>query len=312
MTLPATAFTELVGCRLPIQQAGMGGVSTPELAAAVAREGGLGMIGAAGLGAGEVVDQLGAAAALAGESARIGVNFLVPFLDLAAFEAAASTAPLVECFYGDPDPALVRRGHDAGALTAWQVGSRDEAMAAADAGCDVVVVQGVEAGGHVRGREPLMALLEAIRPAVDVPLVAAGGIGSGRAMAAALRAGADAVRIGTRLVATSEADVHPGYADALVRASADDTVVTEAFSMGWPGAPHRVLRGAVEAVDDPPETRSPLPPTRDFTGMVEGAALYAGTSVSDVRAVASAAVVIRELVAGADDALGAVEDPGRR
>ena len=307
MTLPSTAFTELVGCRLPIQQAGMGGVSTPELAAAVAGEGGLGMIGAAGLPPAAVVDQLAAATA-AGHDGRVGVSFLVPFLDLAAFDAAAPRARVVECFYGDPDPGLVARAHAAGALAAWQVGSRDEAVAAADAGCDLVVVQGVEAGGHVRGREPLLTLLASIRPAVEAPIVAAGGIGSGRAMAAVLLAGADAVRIGTRLVATPEADVHPGYADALVRADADDTVVTEAFSMGWPHAPHRVLRSAVDAPGEAPDARSPLPPSRHFTGAVERAALYAGTSVSDVKGVAPAADVIRELVAEAADVLAAARE----
>ena len=89
--------------------------------------------------------------------------------------------------------------------------------------------------------------------AVDVPVVAAGGIGNARTAAAALAAGADAVRVGTRFVATQEADTHPDYADALVRARAEDTVLTEAFSVMWPDAPHRVLRSCVDkaqALDD--------------------------------------------------------------
>src|SRR5204862_5122555 len=125
----------------------------------------------------------------AGEGARIGCNFLAPFLDAAAVEAAAAVVPFVECFYGDPDAGVVRRIHEAGgqALAAWQVGSRDEAVAAADAGCDVIVVQGVEAGGHVRGTTPLLELLSAVRDALGdgVPLVAAGGIATGAAAAAA-------------------------------------------------------------------------------------------------------------------------------
>ncbi len=291
----------------------MGGVSTPALAGAVAAEGGLGMIAGAGLGAHEVASQIGSSAVAAG-GGHIGVNFLVPFLDRAAFETAVSLASLVECFYADPDPGLVAAAQGAGALIAWQVGSRDEAIAAVAAGCDLVVVQGVEAGGHVRGRTPLLPLLEATRPVVDVPIVAAGGIGSGTAIAAALRAGADAVRIGTCLLATTEADVHPRYADALVRSKAEDTVLTESFSMGWPRAPHRVLRTCVEAVDDPPETRSPVPPTRGFTGNVESAALYAGTSVGEVNRIAPAATVIQELVAEAAAALAVAvdEDTGRR
>jgi NAD(P)H-dependent flavin oxidoreductase YrpB (nitropropane dioxygenase family) len=300
--LGATPFTELIGCRVPLQQAGMGSVSTVELAAAVAGEGGLGMIGAAGLPTAEVVSQLDAAHRLAGPDARVGANFLVPFLDVAAVEAAATAARLVECFYGDPDGDVVRRVHAAGALASWQVGSLDEALAALDAGCDVVVAQGVEAGGHVRGTTPLLELLDAVRPRVDVPLVAAGGLGSGAAIAAALQAGADAVRIGTRLLATPEADVHPAYAEALVRADPADTVLTETFAMLWPNAPHRVLRACVDASGDAPDARSPLPPTRDFVGDPASAAQYAGASVGDVHRVAGAAAVVRELLEEAEAA----------
>lgn len=310
MDVPPTPFTALVGCRLPLQQAGMGGITTVELAAAVAREGGLGMIAAAGLPADAVLERLGAARTAAGADARIGVNFLVPFLDERALEAVSASAAVVECFYGDPDGEIVRRIHGGGALAAWQVGSLDEARAAADAGCDLVVVQGREAGGHVRGTEALLPLLGRVRAALDLPLVAAGGLGSSGAVAAALRAGADAVRIGTRLVATVEADVHPTYADALVSAKGQDTVLTEAFSMGWPRAPHRVLRRCVDASTLEPERRSPAPPTRDFAGDVASAALYAGESVGDVTGIVPAADIVRELLAGAAAALRA-ERPAR-
>ena len=304
MTLPATPFTTLVGCRLPIQQAGMGGVTTPALAAAVAREGGLGMIAAAGLPADLVVAQLDAAIESAGEGGRIGASFLIPFLDLSALEAAAGSATVVECFYGTPDSGIVERIHDGGSLAAWQIGSLEEARAAADARCDFIVAQGREAGGHVRGTSPLRTLLREVRDAVDVPLVAAGGIGSGAAIAAVLRDGADAVRIGTRLVATTEADVHPRYAAALVAAGAGDTVITEAFSQGWPNAPHRVLAQCIHACDLEPTHRSPVPPNRDFAGDVAAAALYAGESVGEVTEVVPAAQVLSELVRDAEAALG--------
>jgi NAD(P)H-dependent flavin oxidoreductase YrpB (nitropropane dioxygenase family) len=233
------------------------------------------------------------------------VNFLVPFLDECALEAASSVTTFVECFFGIPDSSIVRRIHDGSALAAWQVGSLEEARAAADAGCDVLVVQGREAGGHVRGTMPLLPLLEQVRGGIDLPLVAAGGIGSGEAVATALLAGADAVRIGTRFVATSEADVHPAYADALIAAGARDTILTEVFSMGWPDAPHRVLRRCVDATTLAPELRSPAPPTRSFTGDVASAALYAGESVSDVTAIVPAATVVQELLRDAAAALRA-------
>jgi NAD(P)H-dependent flavin oxidoreductase YrpB (nitropropane dioxygenase family) len=310
MTLPPTAFTSLVGCRVPLQQAGMGGVTTPALAGAVARDGGLGMIAAAGLPADAVGGQLRAAIDAAGADGRVGVNFLMPFLDERAIDAVSGIAALVECFYGDPDASVVRRIHDGGSLAAWQVGTDDEARAAVDAGCDVVVVQGLEAGGHVRGAVPLLQLLDRVGGRIDVPLVAAGGIGSGAAMAAALLAGADAVRVGTRFVATTEADVHPAYSAALIAAGADDTVLAEAFSMGWPQAPHRVLRHCVEASALDPGLRSPVPPARSFDGDVAAAALYAGESVGEVTAVVSAAAVVRELVRDAD-AVMRRRQPGR-
>ncbi|MBI2709669.1 MAG: nitronate monooxygenase [Actinobacteria bacterium] len=303
MTLPPTPFTRIVDCRLPLQQAGMGGVTTPALAAAVAAEGGLGMVAAAGLTSDQVCAQVAAALELAGNDARVGVNFLVPFLDDQALEAASQVAALVECFYGDPDAAIVERVHGGGALAAWQVGSRDEARAAVDAGCDVIVAQGVEAGGHVRGTSPLLPLLEEVRGATRVPLVAAGGVGTGAAMAEVLLAGADAVRVGTRFVATSEADVHPAYRDALLASGAGDTVLAEAFSMGWPHAPHRVLRQCVDASTLEPAMRSPLPPTRAFDGEVASAALYAGESVGAVTGVLPAAAVVRELIRDAEAVL---------
>lgn len=293
-------FVDLVGCAVPLQQAGMGGVTTPALAAAVASAGGLGMLAGAGRSADDLAAELALASVLSTrEIGRIGVNFLMPFLDSRALDRAASNAVLVECFYGDPDPKLVDRIHDGDALAAWQVGSLDEAVRAVDAGCDVVVVQGREAGGHVRGVEPMLPLVASVAARIDVPVVAAGGIGTGEAVARALEGGADAVRVGTRFLAAAEADVHPAYLDALIRARADDTELTEVFAAGWPAAPHRVLRSAIGASTAEPRTRSIAPPTRGFTGDVFAAALYAGTSVVSVERPEAAEDIVRELVSDA-------------
>ena len=309
-----TAFTRLVGCSVPLQQAGMGGAATPELAAAVSAAGGLGMVSLPMVPAEEVAVTLAALAN--GTTEPVGINFLIPFLDVAAVEAAAPHCRVVEFFYGDPQAGLVGRVHEAGALADWQVGSADEAKAAVQAGCDFVVAQGTEAGGHIRGTTGLPALLDEVLAAVEVPVLAAGGIGSARAMAAALAAGADGVRVGTRFVATAESGSHPAYMQALVEASAADTVITTAFSVMWPDAPHRVLRSAVAAMEAfPGETtgemdlgaaRMPIPrgavpsPTRDTTGAIPAMALYAGESVGDVVRVQSAGDVVRELAEGAE------------
>ena len=309
----STRFTELVGCRLPLQQAPMGGVASgPELAAAVCESGGHGMVGAAMASAEALAMILDAVAART--SAPMGVNFLIPFVNRELVRVAAARVRVVDFFYGDPDPSLVELVHGGGALAGWQVGSAAEARAAVEAGCDLVVAQGVEAGGHVRGRIGLLPLLAEVREAVDVPVVAAGGIATARGVAAALAAGADAVRVGTRFIAAEEADAHPAYVAAILAAGADDAVLTEAFSMGWPDAPHRVLRSCIDAataldadiagetvlggVSMPVPRWAPPPPGRSTTGHVEAMALYAGQGVGAVRAVAPAAAIVAELTEG--------------
>src|SRR5260370_18783550 len=167
-----TGFTELVGCRLPIQLASLGGpIGTPALAAAVSGAGGLGMI-ANPPSAGEVERRMESARALTARP--IGVGFLMPFVAGDAVEAAGASAEVVEFFYGDPDPALVRVAGAHGALVAWQTGSAVEAVAAVKAGCDFVVAQGIEAGGQLRGRQRLDDVLAETLAAVDVPVLAAG------------------------------------------------------------------------------------------------------------------------------------------
>lgn len=305
-----TAFTELVGCPLPIQQAPMGGVAaTPELAAAVSEAGGLGMIAAVRVPApalSEILD--GVEQRTAG---AVGVNFLMPFLDREAVELAAGRVRVVDFFYDDPDEALVEAVHAGGALAAWQVGSAEEARAAAAAGCDLVVAQGVEAGGHVRGRVGLLPLLDDVLEAVDTPVVAAGGIGTARGVRAALAAGAAAARVGTRFIAARESAAHPAYVEAVIAAGSDDTVYTGAFSGIWPDAPHRVLRACLEAAEafegetvgemrvgdqlvPVPRLSSPAP-TMATSGTIAAMAMYAGQSVGAVSEVQPAADIVREL-----------------
>lgn len=312
-----TPFTQLLGATVPIQLAAMPGVVTPDLVRAVAGAGGVGMLPATLLSPQALEQALDELAATT--SGVFGVNFLMPFLDPACVAVAARKARLVEFFYGEPSADLVDRVHAEGALACWQVGSRDEALAAARAGCDLVVAQGTEAGGHVRGGTSLVPLLSQVLDAVSVPVVAAGGIATGRDLAAVLACGASAARIGTRFVASTESSAHPSYVKALLAASAGDTCLTEAFSGLWPDAPHRVLRSAVEAAEALPdgvvgETRmggqavpvgrfSVVCPSVETTGHVEAMALYAGESVSNVHAVAPAAEIVAELVSGARQAL---------
>jgi NAD(P)H-dependent flavin oxidoreductase YrpB (nitropropane dioxygenase family) len=308
--MTSTRFTDLVGCREPLQLAGMGIVANVDLAAAVADAGGLGMLALPEIPA--PVFEAGLDELASRTSGRFGVNFLMPFLDLDCVKVASGRAHVLEWFYGDPDPALVAIAHDGGSVAGWQVGSAAEAVAAVEAGCDYVVAQGIEAGGHVRGQASLWSVLGEVLDAVAVPVVAAGGLGTARAVAAAFAAGADAVRIGTRFVAAVEADAHPDYQAKLLEATAADTELTTAFSVDWPDAPHRVLRSSIEAalahedeivgeiifgdVVFPVPRLSSAMATRDFRGAAGATALYAGHSVDGVHGVQPAAEIVAELL----------------
>lgn len=157
----------------------------------------------------------------------------------------------------------------------------------------------------MRGGLSLLPLLSGALDALagaapDLPVVAAGGIATPRAVAACLAAGADAVRCGTVLVATEEADVHPAYAAALVAADGSETVLTTTFGNGWPDAPHRVLRSADDRAMAGEGARSPMFPSRSTdTALVPSMALYAGEGVGAVRAVRPAGEVVTELMTGA-------------
>lgn len=319
--MTSSRFTDLVGCERPLQLAGMGDVSTVGLTAAVAEAGGLGMLALPTAPAPAVEAALDE---LAGRTTgRIGINFLMPFLDPECIPVAARRARVVEFFYGAPEAPLVERAHALGALVSWQVGSLAEAVAAERAGCDFVVAQGTEAGGHVRGATSLLPLLSELLEVVRIPVVAAGGIATARSLAGVLACGCGAARIGTRFVAAAESGAHPAYVKALLAASAADTCLSEAFSVMWPGAPHRVLRSAIAAAEAlsqdvvgeiveeqvvPVERFSVIPPTTQTTGHVEAMALYAGESVSNVNAVQPAAAIVTELIQGAEDLLRAAAE----
>jgi NAD(P)H-dependent flavin oxidoreductase YrpB (nitropropane dioxygenase family) len=211
--------------------------------------------------------------------------------------------------------------HAGGALASWQVGSLEEAVAAERPGCDFIIAQGIEAGGHVRGHIGLLPLLTQVLGAVQIPVLAAGGIGSGRAMAAALAAGAAGVRVGTRFVAAQEAHAHPAYVQALIAAKPEDTVYTETFSYGWEHAPHRALRSSVVGAEafqgeiiarrfDADENvwvekhrLQTFSVTDEYTGAVEAMPFMAGESVGGVTRVQPAGEIVRELVEEAEELL---------
>jgi NAD(P)H-dependent flavin oxidoreductase YrpB (nitropropane dioxygenase family) len=205
-----------------------GGVSRHELAAAVSEAGGLGTIAVNGAEA--IREEL--AAARAQTDRPLAVNVLLPFARRTWFEAAAG-ADVVVTFWGVPE----RRTPG---VWIHQVGSVHEARAAQAAGADAVVVQGVEAGGHVRGTTAGLDLLDRVRAALPAgfPVLLAGGIATRADVDRALEAGAEAAVAGTRFLLSEESRAHPAYKERLL--AADRTLLTDLFGLGWP-ARHRVV-----------------------------------------------------------------------
>jgi NAD(P)H-dependent flavin oxidoreductase YrpB (nitropropane dioxygenase family) len=304
---------------VPIVQAGMGFIAGHELGAAVSAAGALGTIGGARAA---IAAEIAAARQLTGRP--IAVNLLLPFVRPGDVEAAAA-ADVIVTFWGVP-----RRL--AGTTWIHQCGSVEEAKAAAHAGADAVIAQGVEAGGHVRGTTPAFELLERVLAAVKIPVLLAGGIIDAQGVRKVLDAGAVAAVIGTRFLVSEESHAHSEYKRRCVDSA--ETVLTELFGLGWPHAPHRVIPNAAtrrwlrhedrgpawirkanqamtrlatvmpQAAQDralkaqPP--RLPFLPAQPPTSgeperLVDWRPLYAGASVGRITDIASAATLVRML-----------------
>ena len=323
-----TRFTQEYGLRTPIAQAGMAFVgSTPELAIAVCRAGGLGSLGVGLMPAPVLTDAI--KAIVAGTAGAFNVNFITLFTDQSHIDAVCSAGvPVASFHWGHPSRAWIDQLHSAGTRVFEQVGSVDDARRAVDDGIDVVVAQGLEAGGHNFARLPTFALVPLVVDAAAPALVlASGGIADGRGLAAALMLGADGVWVGTRLVATTESAAHDGYKARLVAASGVDTVRTSMFGPDMPQFnPMRVLRNRVvgewsDRIDEIPSDTSAEPvigrmnlmgqlidmhkfsnlvPMRDYTtGDLDEMALLAGEGVGLVGTVEPAQDVINQMTAEA-------------
>jgi len=272
-----------LGIATPVVQAGMGGgISRHELAAAVSEAGGLGTI--AVLGPEAIERELAAARALTNRP--IAVNLLLPFAERSWFEAAEA-ADVVVTFWGEPERHV-------GGVWIHQCGSAIEAQAAHVAGADAVIVQGIEAGGHVRGDTPALELFGQVKAALpaDFPLLLAGGIAQRDDVRQALDAGASGAVAGTRFLLSEESRAHPEYKRRLL--VAEETILTELFGLGWPEAPHRVIPNA--ATERGGEPLPPLAATDDGPSeLLDAGPLYAGETVARIDDLSPAAEIVAEL-----------------
>ena len=318
---------ERIGIEHPVVQAGMGGgIADGALAGAVSAAGGLGTVGI--LGADAMRDELRRAKEIAG-GRPVAANLLVPFARGAHVGAVAEGGAAVCVLFFGFDAKLVAALRERGLLVLHQVGSVEGVKRALAEGADGVIVQGVEAGGHLHGREPLADLLpRALAAARDRPVLAAGGIASRADVERLLAAGAAAAVAGSRFLLTEESRAHPEYKRRAL--GAPRTIDTKLFGFGWP-ARHRVLPNAaterwerhrrltavltgatgrlgrmlpleVAAGRLPAMQRAWLPlfgPAAPLEGMpdrlVEVTPLYAGECVKRIERVVPAADAVREL-----------------
>jgi nitronate monooxygenase len=339
MTTPPslrTPLCDLLGCEVPILQAGMGGPARHELAAAVAQAGGFGMLGMVRETPELIAREVEALRARTDRA--FAVNLIPaatePRLLAAELDACFDLGVPSMCFFWDVVPEAVARAKAAGCLVLHQVGSLEAARAAEAAGVDVLITQGVEAGGHVHGTTGSLVLVEQVASTAKVPVVASGGFATGAGLVAALALGAEGIQCGTAFLASRESYAHDYHKRRLVEARAEDTVYTDAYVLNWPkGAAVRVLRNSViktlghqltghDPADLPRDvaaveegrpllrygTDSPLRPT---VGDLESMALYAGQSTAFVEGIPSAAEVVARIMDEAEAALARLARLGR-
>lgn len=231
-----TAITELLNIEAPIIQGGMAWVAENCLAAAVSEAGGLGIIGAASAPADWVREQIRLVKEKTDKPFGVNIMLMSPYAEDVARVVAEEKVPVVTTGAGSPEKYM-KMWKEAGIKVIPVVASVALAKRMERCGADALVAEGTEAGGHI-GENTTMVLVPQIADAVSIPVIAAGGIADGRGMAAAFMLGAQGVQIGTRFVASQEAQVHENYKNYIVKAKDIDSRVTGRST----GHPVRALR----------------------------------------------------------------------
>ena len=311
-----TRICDLLGIRHPIVLGGMGGGATgAALVAAVSNSGGLGVLGTSGTDGARLSAEVEAIRRATDKP--FGINHLLFEVDEERFAVTLETKPAVASFaWARPDQELrayFDRAHDAGCKVMYMGGEVSETVRAAEAGADIIVAQGTEAGGHVLWMASLPLVPMVVKVVAPLPVLAAGGITDGRGLAAALALGADGVLIGTRLLATHESPLHANFKQAIVQSDGHDTLLTEipdlAAGRVWPGAMSRALRnGFIErwagrewAIrQDRPAVAQSVADARK-RGDADNAPLFIGQDAGLIDSIKSAAEVVEGMAAEAAD-----------
>lgn len=314
-----TQACELLGCEYPVVLAGMGGVARSELVAAVTQAGGFGFLGLVREPPSLMSREIDAVRRLT--SKPFGVNLIPAATNAGLLEQQLAVCidhgvPVVALFW-DLSREIIERLRDADIVVVCQVGSAKEGEWAQSAGAQILIAQGIEAGGHVRGTTPLRSLLPEVVPSSSVPVLAAGGLVDGHDLVDVLRVGAQGVVIGTAFLASPESFAHDYHKQRIIQAEGKDTIVTDLFQINWPlGAPVRVLQNSATRGDrgDPfgpnrhvigEEEGRPIylfstdSPLRSMTGDFEAMALYAGQGVDKITAILPAGERVAAIVSEA-------------
>ena len=310
-----TPVCDLLGIDHPIVQAPMAAI--PRLAAAVSNAGALGMV---------TLTWSADPAAVISETAALttrpfGGNFVLTSDHHEHLDRALEAGLRIVSFLWGDASSYIKRVHDAGGIVLHTVGTAEEARRAVASGADVIVAQGVEAGGHVWGTVGTLPLVPAVVDAVaPVPVIAAGGIGDARGVAAVLALGAQAAWLGTRFLLAREMPIHEDYRRRLITAAETDPQwYPNLYDVGWPDSPHRALRNSTarawEAAGRPPDDQrkgagdivahfatgesivryEPAPPMVGTTGDIEALSMWAGQSVALAKEPQPAADIVAEL-----------------
>ena len=243
-----TRICDFLGIQHPIILGGMGTATTAPLVSAVSNAGGFGTLGTSAFNAATLESEI--AAIHERTEKPFGVNHLLFQIQEDMYAVTLRARPTVTAFaWARKDQDLrdyFKRAHDAGCKVMYSAGEVPEALRAADAGADMLVAQGTEAGGHVGWMSSLPLVPMMVKAVAPLPVLCAGGIADGRGLAAALALGAEGVLLGTRFMATPEAPIHANFKQAIVNSDGHDTVLTEipdlASQRVWPGAMSRAKR----------------------------------------------------------------------
>ena len=326
-----TPFCKLLNIEYPIVQAPVGSSTCPKLAAAVSNAGGLGMLALSRPDKEETYHMINQTKALTKKP--FGVNFVLDdyVLKSRPYEEKLKVCieqkiPLISFTYGKLTRELVNSIHDSKLLVAFTVWDLEQAAEAVSAGVDILVAQGLEAGGHLNSKITTKELTKKlVQNFLDIPILSAGGSATGLQFAEAIKNGAQGIWVGTRFLATKESRAHELYKQKIIEAKSNDTEISTLFDIGWPNTPHRIIKNSTylnwltascSSSGERPGEREIIahrangaaifryedkPPIEGMSGDFEALALYAGTSVEYIDEVLSDSKVVQELVRSATE-----------